>query len=184
MNIFVAKLNFSTTSEELQSLFEQYGVVDSAKVIVDHETGKSKGFGFVEMSNDEEAQKAIDTLNQTEFHDRTIVVKEARPKEDNPRFEKKSFGGGGGYKGGGGGGGYNKGGGYGGNSGGGGGYNKGGGYGGNSGGGGGYNKGGGYGGGNSGGGYNKGGNGGGGGYKGGNSSYGNKSSFGGDEDEF
>ena len=182
MNIFVAKLNFSTTSEELQSLFEQYGVVDSAKVIVDHETGKSKGFGFVEMSNDEEAQKAIDTLNQTEFHDRTIVVKEARPKEDNPRFEKKSFGGGGGYKGGGGGG-YNKGGGYGGNSGGGGGYNKGGGYGGNSGGGGGYNKGGGYGGGNSGGGYNKGGNGGGG-YKGGNSSYGNKSSFGGDEDEF
>ena len=167
MNIFVAKLNFSTTSEELQSLFEQYGVVDSAKVIVDHETGKSKGFGFVEMSNDEEAQKAIDTLNQTEFHDRTIVVKEARPKEDNPRFEKKSFGGGGGYKGGGGGG-----------------YNKGGGYGGNSGGGGGYNKGGGYGGGNSGGGYNKGGNGGGGGYKGGNSSYGNKSSFGGDEDEF
>jgi RNA recognition motif-containing protein len=126
MNIFVAKLNFSTTSEELQSLFEQYGVVDSAKVIVDHETGKSKGFGFVEMSNDEEAQKAIDTLNQTEFHDRTIVVKEARPKEDNPRFEKKSFGGGGGYKGGGGGGGYNKGGGYGGNSGGGGGYNKGG----------------------------------------------------------
>jgi RNA recognition motif-containing protein len=178
MNIFVAKLNFSTTSEELQSLFEQYGVVDSAKVIVDHETGKSKGFGFVEMSNDEEAQKAIDTLNQTEFHDRTIVVKEARPKEENPRFEKKSFGGGGGYNKGGGGG-YNKGGGYGGgNSGGG--YNKGGGYGGgNSGGG--YNKGGGYGGGNSGGGYNKGGSS----YnKGGNSSYGNKSSFGGDEDEF
>ena len=128
MNIFVAKLNFSTTSEELQSLFEQFGSVDSAKVIVDHETGKSKGFGFVEMPNDEEAQKAIDATNETEFHDRTIVVKEARPKEDNPKFEKKSFGGGGGYKGGGGGGGgYNKGGGggYGGNSGGGG-YNKGG----------------------------------------------------------
>jgi len=150
MNIFVAKLNFSTTSEELQSLFEQFGSVDSAKVIVDHETGKSKGFGFVEMSNDEEAQKAIDTLNETEFHDRTIVVKEARPKEDNPKFEKKSFGGGG-YKGGGGGG-YNKGGG------GGGGYNKGGGS--CGGGGGGYNQGGGGGGygGNSGGGYNKGGN--------------------------
>jgi len=161
MNIFVAKLNFSTTSEELQSLFEQFGSVDSAKVIVDHETGKSKGFGFVEMSNDEEAQKAIDTLNETEFHDRTIVVKEARPKEDNPKFEKKSFGGGG----------YNKGGGGGYNKGGGGGYNKGGGYGG--GGGGGYNKGGGYGG----GGYNKGGNGGnsGGGYnKGGHSGGGNK----------
>jgi RNA recognition motif-containing protein len=143
MNIFVAKLNFSTTTEELQSLFEQFGTVDSAKVIVDHETGKSKGFGFVEMNNDEEAQKAIDALNQTEFQERTIVVKEARPKEDNPRFEKKSFGGGGGYNKGGGGG-YNKGGGGGYNKGGGGGYNKGGG-------GGGYNKGGG------GGGYNKGG---------------------------
>jgi hypothetical protein len=143
MNIFVAKLNFSTTTEDLQSLFEQFGTVDSAKVIVDHETGKSKGFGFVEMNSDEEAQKAIDALNQTEFQERTIVVKEARPKEDNPKFEKKSYGGGGGYKGGGGGG-------Y--KSGGGGGYNKGG-----SGGGGGYNKGG------SGGGY-KGGNGGGGGY--------------------
>ena len=149
MNIFVAKLNFSTTSEELQSLFEQFGTVDSAKVIMDHETGKSKGFGFVEMSNDEEANNAINNLNETEFQDRTIVVKEARPKEDKPRFEKKPYGGGGG--------GYNKGGGYGG---GGGGYNKGGGYGGGSGG---YNKGGG------GSGYNKGG----GGYnKGGGKSYG------------
>ena len=147
MNIFVAKLNFSTTSEELQSLFEQFGTVDSAKVIMDHETGKSKGFGFVEMSNDEEANNAINNLNETEFQDRTIVVKEARPKEDKPRFEKKPYGGGGG--------GYNKGGGYGG-----GGYNKGGGYGGGSGG---YNKGGG------GSGYNKGG----GGYnKGGGKSYG------------
>ncbi len=157
MNIFVAKLNFSTTSEELQSLFEQFGSVDSAKVIVDHETGKSKGFGFVEMPNDEEAQKAIDATNETEFHDRTIVVKEARPKEDNPKFEKKSFGGGGGYKGGGGGGGgYNKGGGGGGYGGGGGG----GGYKGGGGGGGGYKGGGGggYGGNSGGGGYNKGGN--------------------------
>ncbi len=119
MNIFVAKLNFSTTTEELQSLFEQFGSVDSAKVIVDHETGKSKGFGFVEMSNDEEAQNAIDALNETEFHDRTIVVKEARPKEENSRYEKKSFGGGGYNKGG-----YNKGGGYGGGNKGG--YNKGG----------------------------------------------------------
>ena len=83
---------------------------------MDHETGKSKGFGFVEMSNDEEANNAINTLNETEFQDRTIVVKEARPKEDKPRFEKKPYGGGGG--------GYNKGGGYGGGSGSG--YNKGG----------------------------------------------------------
>jgi cold-inducible RNA-binding protein len=159
MNIFVAKLNFSTTSEELQSLFEQFGTVDSAKVIIDHETGKSKGFGFVEMSNDAEAQVAIDAINETEFQDRTIVVKEARPKEDNPRFEKKSYGGGGG--------GYNKGGGYGGGGGGGYGGNKGGGgggYGGNKGGGGGY-------GGNKGGGGGYGGNKGG--YGGGGNKYGN-----------
>ena len=98
MNIFVAKLNFSTTSEGLQELFERFGTVDSAKVIMDHETGKSKGFGFVEMSNDEEARAAIEELNETDFEDRTIVVKEAEPRE------KKPYGGGGGYgnKGGGG----------------------------------------------------------------------------------
>jgi hypothetical protein len=178
MNIFVAKLNFSTTTEDLQSLFEQFGAVDSAKVIVDHETGKSKGFGFVEMTNDDEAQKAIDTLNQTEFQERTIVVKEARPKEENPKFEKKSYGGGGGYGG-------NKsgGGGYGGNKSGGGGYGGGGGggYGGNKGGGGGgYGGGGGGGyGGNKGGGGGYGGNKGGGGGYGGNKGGGNSGGYGG-----
>ena len=131
MNIFVAKLNFSTTSEGLQELFERFGTVDSAKVIMDHETGKSKGFGFVEMSNDEEARAAIEELNETDFEDRTIVVKEAEPRE------KKPYGGGGGYGNKGGGGGY-------GNKGGGGGYgNKGGGGYGNKGGGGYGNKGGG-----------------------------------------
>ena len=139
MNIFVAKLNFSTTSEGLQELFERFGTVDSAKVIMDHETGKSKGFGFVEMSNDEEARAAIEELNETDFEDRTIVVKEAEPRE------KKPYGGGGGYGNKGGGGYGNKGGGGGyGNKGGGGGYgNKGGGGYGNKGGGGYGNKGGG-----------------------------------------
>ena len=79
MNIFVAKLSYGTTGEELQSLFEQYGDVDSAKVIMDRETGRSKGFGFVEMPNEEEGQSAIDELNDSELDGRTIVVKKANP---------------------------------------------------------------------------------------------------------
>lgn len=82
MNIFVAKLNTTTTSEDLQNLFERFGEVNSAKVIFDRETGSSKGYGFVEMANAEEGQNAINSLNETEFDDREIVVKEARPKED------------------------------------------------------------------------------------------------------
>ena len=123
MNIFVAKLHFDTQSEDLQELFENFGVVDSAKVIFDRETGRSRGFGFVEMSNDEEAQAAIDALNESELDGRQIVVKEARPREE------RGGGGGGGYNRGGGGGGYNRGGGGGGynRGGGGGGYNRGGG---------------------------------------------------------
>jgi len=81
MNIFVAKLNFRTTSEELQTQFEQYGEVSSAKVIFDRETQRSKGFGFVEMPDDEAAEQAIEALNESEFDGRTIVVKKARPKE-------------------------------------------------------------------------------------------------------
>ena len=108
MNIFVAKLNFRTTSEELRSLFEQFGAVVSAKVIVDHETGKSKGFGFVEMADDNEGNDAIRELNEAEFQERTIVVKEAHPQEKRPF---NGGGGGGGYRGGHGGGGNNYGGG-------------------------------------------------------------------------
>ena len=129
MNIFVAKLNFDTTSEGLQAAFEEFGVVDSAKVIMDHFTGKSKGFGFVEMPNDDEAYNAIEQLNEADLDGNTIVVKKAEPR-------KPKTGGGGGFnRGGGGGGGYNRGGG------GGGGYNRGGGGGGgySRGGGGGYN---------------------------------------------
>lgn len=83
MNIFVAKLNYDTTSETLQQTFEAFGEVTSAKVIFDRDTGRSKGFGFVEMSDDEEGQSAIDALDQSELDGRTIVVKKARPREDN-----------------------------------------------------------------------------------------------------
>lgn len=82
MNIFVAKLSSSTTSDDLRGLFEEFGDVSSANVIFDRETGNSKGFGFVEMSDDDEAYNAIDQLNETEFMSRTIVVKKARPREN------------------------------------------------------------------------------------------------------
>ncbi len=109
MNIFVAKLNFSTQSEDLREAFEAFGEVDSAKVIVDHFTGKSKGFGFVEMPNDDEAQAAIEALNESDLDGNTIVVKKAEPRESRDRggFNR----GGGDRNRGGGGGGYNRGGG-------------------------------------------------------------------------
>jgi RNA recognition motif-containing protein len=106
MNIFVAKLNFGTTSEDLREAFEAFGAVDSAKVIMDQETGRSRGFGFVEMPDDNEAQNAIDGLNETDFDGNTIVCKKAEPREGGGN---RGGGGGGGYGGGnrgGGGGGY------------------------------------------------------------------------------
>ena len=130
MNIYVANLPYSTGDDELRSQFEAFGSVDSATVIKDRDTGRSRGFGFVEMGNDDEARKAIEELNGQEMGGRPLTVNEARP-----RGERSGGGGGGGYGGGnrgGGGGGY---GGGGGNRGGGGGY---GGGGGNRGGGGGY----------------------------------------------
>ena len=98
MNIFVAKLNFDTQSEDVQRAFEAFGAVDSAKVIMDRETGRSRGFAFVEMANDDEAQSAIDALNETELDGSTIVVKKAEPRPQKPR----GFGGGGDEAGGGG----------------------------------------------------------------------------------
>ncbi len=77
MKIFVARLNYSSSSEDLQRLFEQHGDVVSAKVIFDRETGRSKGFGFVEMANSEDVQNAIKALDGTEFMERQIVVKQA-----------------------------------------------------------------------------------------------------------
>lgn len=80
MNIFVAKLNFKTTSDQLQALFEQFGEVTTAKIITDRETQRSKGYGFVEMADDAAGQEAISQLNETEFDGRTIAVKKANPK--------------------------------------------------------------------------------------------------------
>ena len=120
MNIFVANIERKVTDEQLQELFQQYGEIASLKLIKDRDTGMSKGYAFVEMANDDEAQKAIDALNEFELEGRNLAVNEARPKTE----YKKSGGSGGGYKGGGGGGGgYNKGG-YGGGGSGDGGYKK------------------------------------------------------------
>ena len=101
MNIFVGSLPFSIDEADLRESFEAYGTVDSVKIITDKFTGRSKGFGFVEMSNDEEAQKAIDELNGATVEGRTIVVNKSEPK---PEGERKSFNNnrsGGGYSGGG-----------------------------------------------------------------------------------
>jgi RNA recognition motif-containing protein len=80
MNIFVARLNFKTRSEELQAAFAKFGEVASAKIVKDRDTGRSKGFGFVEMPNEDEGKQAIAGLNETELDGRTIVVKPANPK--------------------------------------------------------------------------------------------------------
>ena len=80
MNIFVAKLNFKTRKEDLEAAFAQFGQVSSCKIVRDKETGRSKGYGFIEMPNDGEAQAAIDQLNETELDGRPIVVKPANAK--------------------------------------------------------------------------------------------------------
>ncbi len=83
MNIFVAKLSYQTEEDELRSAFENYGSVDSVKIIWDREQNRSKGFGFVEMSDDNEALEAINALNDSELDGRTIVVKKAEPRSNN-----------------------------------------------------------------------------------------------------
>lgn len=80
MNIYVGNLDYRVKETDLQQVMEDYGAVSSVKVITERETGRSKGFGFVEMENDDEATKAIAELNGAEFEGRTMVVKEARPK--------------------------------------------------------------------------------------------------------
>ncbi|MFC2089509.1 RNA recognition motif domain-containing protein [Bacteroidota bacterium] len=85
MNIFCAKLNYDTQEEDLRSTFESYGEVTSVKIIMDKFSGRSKGYGFVEMPNEDEGQAAIDGLNDTELQGRTIVVKKANPRDDNRR---------------------------------------------------------------------------------------------------
>jgi len=104
MNIFVGSLPFSTGEAELQEVFEAYGTVDSAKIIKDKFTGKSRGFGFVEMPNDDEGERAIEELNGYELRGRQIVVNKSEPKPEGDR----RGGGGGGFNRGGGGGGYRR----------------------------------------------------------------------------
>ncbi len=83
--LFVGGLPYATTDEELKNHFAQAGTVVSAQIVMDRMSGRSKGFGFVEMSSDDEAQKAIDMLNGTDFGGRSLAVNEARPKTDRPR---------------------------------------------------------------------------------------------------
>lgn len=83
--LYVGNLPYSTTDSSLGELFAQAGTVTSASVITDKMSGRSKGFGFVEMSSPEEAQKAIDMFHDKEFDGRNLTVNEARPKEDRPR---------------------------------------------------------------------------------------------------
>ena len=126
MNIYVGNLSWQMTDEDLRTLFEQYGSVTSAKIVKDKVSGRSKGFGFVEMPDDTEAQNALSSLYDSEVLGRKIIVNEAQPKPQNGGgggggFKKRSFGGGGGgnssggggykkggFNRGGGGGGYNR----------------------------------------------------------------------------
>src|SRR5437773_4206914 len=113
--LYVGNLSYNTTGSDLEQLFAQHGTVSSAEVISDRDTGRSKGFGFVQMGTDEEAQAAIAALNGKEHDGRALTVNEAKPREDRPRGGGGGGGGGsrGGYGGGGGGGGRGGGGGYG-----------------------------------------------------------------------
>jgi RNA recognition motif-containing protein len=101
-NIYVGNLVWDATADDLLALFQSFGAVARAQVITDRETGRSRGFGFVEMDNDQEAQTAIDNLNGTPFRGRPLTVNEARPREE--RGGGGGGGGRGGYGGGGGGG--------------------------------------------------------------------------------
>lgn len=94
-NLFVAGLSYETTNESLNKHFSEIGTVISAQVIIDKYTNQSKGFGFVEMSTEEEARTAMDKLNNSTLDNRNIVVKEARPREDRGN---RSFGGDGGQR--------------------------------------------------------------------------------------
>ncbi len=99
MNIYIANLSFEVSDHDLKELFTPYGSVTSAKVITDRDTGRSRGFGFVEMPGKEEAQKAITELNNAQYDGKVISVSEARPRTERPN---SNFGGGGSSRGGGG----------------------------------------------------------------------------------
>lgn len=87
MNIFIAGLSYRVNDADLKELFAEYGEISSSKVIMDKQTGRSKGYGFVEMNDEEAGKKAIEELNGAEYDGRTISVSEARPREERPRRE-------------------------------------------------------------------------------------------------
>ena len=91
-NLFIGSLAYATTDDSLKAAFEAIAPVKSARVVTDRDTGRSKGFGFVEFENEDDAKKAIEQLNNSELDGRTITVNEARPREDRPR---RDFNGGG-----------------------------------------------------------------------------------------
>ena len=92
MNIYVGNLSFETTEADLREAFQTYGEISSARIITDRETGRSRGFGFVEITNEESARKAIEGVNLKEIAGRSVTVNEARPKQD------RSSNGGGGFR--------------------------------------------------------------------------------------
>lgn len=93
MKLYVGNLSFSTTEAGVKNAFSEFGTVDTVNLITDRDTGRAKGFGFVEMGNTSEAQAAIEGLNGKQLDGRAIVVNEARPKEDRPARDGGGFGG-------------------------------------------------------------------------------------------
>ena len=91
MNIYVGNVKYEMTGDELQEMFSVYGEVTSARIISDRETGRSKGFGFVEMANDSEALAAIEATNEKEIGGRTLKVNEAKPREERPRRSPRDY---------------------------------------------------------------------------------------------
>lgn len=98
VKLYVGNLPYSTTEDELREIFGAYGTVVSVAVVTDRDTGRSKGFAFVELETAEEAKAAIDALNGKDFSGRALVVNEARPREERPRRDDQSRGGGGGFR--------------------------------------------------------------------------------------
>lgn len=98
-NLYVGNLPHSTTESELRSAFEAHGAVEKVNIVTDRDTGRSRGFAFVEMTNPGEAEKAIAALNGTDLGGRTLTVNEAKPKTDRPKSGGQRFGGGGGGRG-------------------------------------------------------------------------------------
>ncbi|MBI3680884.1 MAG: RNA-binding protein [Acidobacteria bacterium] len=96
-NIFVGNLNFGASEQDLRALFEPYGAVERVSIITDRDTGRSRGFAFVEMPNDQEADRAITSLNGAQLGGRTLNVNEARPKSERPSGGR-GFGRGGGFR--------------------------------------------------------------------------------------